>query len=78
MSQNDIKNMSFEKAMAELENIVSRLESGEQQLDKSIEDYTKGDALRKHCDKKLAEAKLKVEKIVVNGETTSTQPFDDA
>jgi len=70
--------MSFEESLSELEEIVRRLEEGgSNNLDKAIEDYTRGTELRKHAEKKLAEAKLKVEKIVssANGKQT-TEPFE--
>jgi len=60
----DIATLSFEKALAELEGIVRQLESGEVELERSIEIYERGAALRAHCDSKLKSAELKVEKIV--------------
>ncbi len=63
-SKSDIENMSFEEAMAALEKIVRRLEEGSGELETSIKDYVIGTALKEHCQKKLEDAKLKVEKIV--------------
>jgi len=60
----DIKAMSFETALAELETIVQQLESGEVELEKSIAIYERGAALRAHCESRLKDAELKVEKIV--------------
>lgn len=60
----DITNLSFEQAMKELEQIVRRLESGQGELEKAIEDYARGTALKAHCEKRLADARMKVEKIV--------------
>jgi exodeoxyribonuclease VII small subunit len=60
----DIKDMSFEQALAELEGIVKQLESGDVELERSIAIYERGAALRAHCDGKLKDAELKVEKIV--------------
>lgn len=60
----EIEKMSFEQALAELETIVQQLESGEVELERSIAIYERGAALRAHCDGKLKEAELKVEKIV--------------
>ena len=60
----DIATLSFEKALAELEGLVRQLESGEVELERSIEIYERGAALRAHCDSKLKAAELKVEKIV--------------
>jgi exodeoxyribonuclease VII small subunit len=60
----DIETLSFEQALAELERIVQQLESGEVELERSIEIYERGAALRAHCESKLRHAELKVEKIV--------------
>lgn len=61
----DIAQMSFEEALAELEQIVNRLEAGKGQLDEAIDAYTRGAQLKEHCEKKLREAKARVEKIQV-------------
>jgi exodeoxyribonuclease VII small subunit len=58
--------MSFEAALAELEKIVQQLESGDVELEKSIAIYERGAALKAHCEAKLREAELKVEKIVLD------------
>lgn len=77
MSQADIESMSFEAALAELESIVGKLEKGDVELERSIAIYERGAALKAHCEKKLREAELKVEKIVVgNGGSVSTEPAD--
>lgn len=60
----DIEAMTFEQALGELERIVQQLESGEVELERSIAIYERGAALRAHCDSKLKDAELKVEKIV--------------
>jgi exodeoxyribonuclease VII small subunit len=59
----DISGLGFEEAMRELEEIVRRLESGQVKLDDAVRAYERGAALRKHCEAKLADAKMKVEKI---------------
>jgi len=61
-----IETMSFEAALAELEASVQQLESGDVELEKSISIYERGAALKAHCEKKLREAELKVEKIVLD------------
>lgn len=61
----DIANLSFEQALAELERIVTQLESGQAPLDESIELYERGARLKAHCEARLEAARLKVEKIVV-------------
>ena len=72
----DIANMSFEQALEELEEIVRDLETGEGDLDASINAYTRGAHLKRHCETKLKEAEAKIEKIVLDGE--ATEPLDDA
>ena len=64
----DINKLSFENALAELEEIVDSLESGSVDLEKSIEYYTRGSMLRLHCQKKLDEAVLKLEEIKVSSD----------
>lgn len=77
MSQADIESMSFEAALAELESIVGKLEKGDVELEQSIAIYERGAALKAHCEKKLREAELKVEKIVVgSGGAVSAEPAD--
>lgn len=63
----DIAALSFEQALAELEKIVSELESGQAPLEASIEKYERGARLKAHCEAKLAQAKLRVDKIVLGG-----------
>jgi exodeoxyribonuclease VII small subunit len=72
----DIEKMSFEKAMAELETIVSDLENGTIELEESIEKYQRGIQLKKHCDQKLKEANMKIDQIEIdkNGNVTE-KPF---
>jgi exodeoxyribonuclease VII small subunit len=73
----DIKDMSFERALKELETIVSRLEGGQVELEESINIYERGEALRDHCDRLLKQAEARVEKLTFNqaGEPSGTEPF---
>jgi len=75
--QKDIKDLSFEEALSELEIIVRGLEMGETNLDRSIASYERGVALKQYCESKLKEAQGKIEKITVSpsGET-ATEAFD--
>ena len=61
----EIAGMSFEQALAELEQIVARLESGQAPLEDSIRLYERGAALKAHCEARLEAARLRVEKIVM-------------
>ena len=76
--QKDIEKLSFEEALAQLEKIVSALESGDVELEKSIELYERGNALKAHCEARLKAAEAKVEKIRLSesGEPKGTEPLD--
>ena len=65
---NDITKLSFEKSLAELEEIVENLENGSIDLEKSIEFYTRGSHLKAHCQQKLNDAVLKLEEIKVSSD----------
>lgn len=77
MSETPIKNLSFEDALTELEGIVQRLERGDAPLEESIAIYQRGATLKAHCEGKLKDAQLKVEKIVLapNG-SAKVEAFD--
>lgn len=73
-----VDQLSFEKALAELESIVQRLEQGKVELAESIAIYERGEALKKHCEKLLAAAEARVEKIRVgsDGKAANAEPLD--
>jgi exodeoxyribonuclease VII small subunit len=75
---NDIASLSFEKALAALEDIVARLEAGKVDLEESIKIHERGEALRKHCEAKLKEAEARIEKITLDGtgKPVGTAPLD--
>ena len=74
-----VADLSFEKALEELESIVQRLEQGKVNLEQSIADYERGEALKAHCDRLLKEAEGRVEKITrgADGAPTGSQPLDE-
>ena len=73
----DIKEMSFEAALRELETIVGKLESGQAPLAESIAIYERGEALKAHCEALLKAAEMRIEKITLrNGQPTGTEPLD--
>jgi len=77
MADKAIKEMSFEEALKELEGIVAKLERGEAPLEESISIYERGAKLKAHCEGKLEDAQLKVEKIVLDGQgKAGTEAFD--
>lgn len=61
---NDIEEMTFKQAMAELESIVSALESGDMELEQSLEKYSKGVALLAMLQGKLDAAEQKVQVLM--------------
>lgn len=65
-SHEDLKSLTFEQALQELETIVTQLERGDVALEKSIAIYERGEALKAHCDSLLKQAEQKVEKIRLN------------
>lgn len=58
------KEVKFEDQVKELEKLINELESGEVDLDESIEKYTRAMKLVKECDKKLKNIEKQVNKIV--------------
>ena len=74
----DVKNMTFEAALAELEGIVGKLESGQAPLAESIAIYERGEALKAHCERLLKSAEARIEKITLSrdGVPNGTEPLD--
>lgn len=73
-----VDTLSFEKALAELESIVAKLEGGNVPLEESITLYARGEALKARCDALLKDAEARVEKITqgADGRTAGTVPLD--
>ena len=72
----DVAAMSFEDALAELEQIVRRLEAGQVKLDEAIECYERGALLKRHCEQKLNEAQQRVDRIVIGPDgAAASQPM---
>ncbi len=63
-----IEEMSFEEALSELENIVKRIDTGQESLADAVSNFEFGVALKDHCEKMLKEARLKIEKVTTNSE----------
>lgn len=74
----DINELSFERALKELEAIVGRLERGDVELEESIAIYERGDALKLHCDRLLKQAEAKVERLTFgpDGPPQGAEAFD--
>lgn len=72
----EIAALSFEAALAELEQLVKQLEDGKAKLDDAIGAYERGSQLRRHCEAKLRDAQLKIEQITQNADgTIGSKPF---
>ena len=63
MSNTELEKLTFEEAMQELEKLVDSLDKGDVSLDEAITAYDRGSQLKDYCQKKLHEAKMKVETI---------------
>ena len=73
----DVGSLSFEAALKQLEEIVTKLERGDVPLEESIAIYERGEALKKHCEALLARAEERVEKIrSQEGKAIGLEPLD--
>lgn len=74
----DIKTLTFERALEELESIVKRLEEGRVPLEESVAIYERGEVLKKRCEELLKHAEARVERITTDasGRPTGTAPLD--
>ena len=79
-AESEVTSLSFEAALARLEEIVRTLEKGEAPLDRSIELYREGDQLRRHCEARLKDAQMRIEQIAFgsDGRPAGLKPFDAA
>jgi exodeoxyribonuclease VII small subunit len=77
-TQADVKKLSFERAIEELELIVKRLEEGRVPLEESIAIYERGEALKRRCEELLRQAEARVEKITTDasGQASGVEPLD--
>jgi len=66
INKNNINNLSFEEALEELESITESFEDGNSTLENAVNLYNRGVLLKKHCEKKLKEAKKKIDEVRVN------------
>jgi exodeoxyribonuclease VII small subunit len=66
INENNINNLSFEEALEELENITESFEDGDSTLENAVNLYNRGVVLKKHCEKKLKEAKKKIDEVKDN------------
>jgi exodeoxyribonuclease VII small subunit len=73
-----VNQLSFERAIEELETIVKRLEEGKVPLEESVAIYERGELLKRRCEELLRQAEARVEKITLDaaGKPTGTGPLD--
>jgi len=64
MATKDPGELKFEEAIADLEQVVEQLESGDLSLEDSLEAFEKGVGLVRYCNQKLSEVEKKVELLV--------------
>ena len=69
-----IGNMNYEQALAELEEIISKLENEPSGLERSVAMFERGKAIIKHCQKLLDSSELKVRQLEEDG---STSPLEE-
>ena len=71
--------IDFEKALAELEGLVDRLERGELPLEESLREFERGIELTRSCQQALREAEQKVKVLTERGEERDLETgADDA
>lgn len=70
----EVKEITYEAALAELEQIVQRMEGGQLPLEESIAAYRRGSELLKHCQQQLADAERKIQVL----EDGALRDFDAA
>ena len=77
-SEVDVSQLSFERAIEELESIVRRLEDGKVPLEESVAIYERGEALKRRCEDLLRQAEARVQKITLDasGNPTGAEPLD--
>ncbi len=72
------KSTRFEDALTDLEKVVQTLESGEQPLDKSLEQFERGIALARFCQQSLTDAEQKVKILLGDDKTAELKEFDES
>jgi exodeoxyribonuclease VII small subunit len=79
MTVTPVAEMTFEQAMADLEQVVTQLERGDVALEDSIALYERGAELKKHCETKLKQAEEKVAAITLDGrgQPSGVTPVED-
>ena len=63
--------------MHELEQLVDRMEDGEQSLEESLKDFERGIALTRHCQKSLQETEQKIQMLIEKNGQDELVDFDE-
>jgi exodeoxyribonuclease VII small subunit len=71
----DLSTMSYEAALAELDEIIARLERGDVELEAAISAYERGAALTRHCAQLLDRTEQKITQLVVRAAGEVERPF---
>jgi exodeoxyribonuclease VII small subunit len=73
----DIAKLGFEEALQQLEQIVRDLEGGRSKLDDAIRSYERGAFLKQHCEDKLKQAQMRIDKIMLGADGSArAEPAD--
>ncbi len=68
--------VDFEHSLDELEQLVARMEGGEQSLDESLAAFERGIGLFRHCQQSLQQAELRVRLLLDPDAPESAEPFE--
>ena len=77
MMTDEKKEMTFENALARLEQIVRTLEEGTNDLDASLQAFEEGISLVRLCSEKLEGAEQKVKQLLADANGVTAVPFED-
>lgn len=76
MAKQQSKNLSFEAALTELENVVTRLESGELALDEALNEFERGIQLARQGQQQLQQAEQRVQILLNDSVDAELTPFN--
>lgn len=66
--ENEVKNLSYEQAFAELEQILARMEQETLDLEESLALFERGQSLTVYCSELLEKAQLRMQQVQVRGD----------
>lgn len=71
----NLQTRSFEDSLTELQQIVDRMERGDQSLETSLDEFERGIKLVQECQRRLEQAQQRVEMLTTKGGENATTPF---